>query len=186
MKKLIAILIILIQIFACNRVKNKVESIKGNLDSYLRPTIEEKFKKCTDLNINDTIYNIKETDTYFPLEGEYSLVFNTTEKQINEWIKNKPPWNNKKWQKGPRPYNVLNCNFGLGGTGRYIKTDTKGNVDTVYTNKNKLFGFLTKDNFIYVSREFCCPNDSNLRYHNGQLLILEVDSNKIWYSNWDY
>lgn len=187
----------MIMILSCNRAKEKVNSVvtktkeeihkvKDEIIDYTKPQPpKESFETRTGLKVTDTIFNIIENDTYFPHEGEYSLVFSTTSKQINYWITNESPWG-KEWKDGPIPHHIMNCNFGLGGVGMYIRTDSNGKVDTVYTNKNKIYWFLTEKNFKYVSEEFCCPNDSNLRYHNGRLLILEIDSNKVWYSNWDY
>ena len=59
-----------------------------------------EFQRRTGLLISDSTFNVDSKDTYFPHEGEYSIVFKTTESQIRKWLDTAPPWNNSFWYKG--------------------------------------------------------------------------------------
>ena len=118
----------------------------------------EIFEDRTGLTLTTEQKNLVEKDTYFLQEGEYSQEFNVTREQIETWTAGEPPWNASNWRTGSIP--------------SYL-TDK-------FENGNAI-----SENAIYAFHELCCE-DKNLRFHNGQALILEPDQKKVWYVNWDY
>lgn len=191
-------ILVSISLLSCNRVKKKagekidqlkslVNETEESIKETFNPTTKQLFENRTGLKITDSIYNITEKDTYFPHEGELSIVFNTTQPQIENWIKQSPPWDNPVWNTGKVPAYILNCNFGLdGGVSKSIFSYKDGTTDTVYQGDSVLINLINNDNNAWVSKEYCCEDDSLFRYHDGQLLIIEKDKNKVWYSNWNY
>jgi hypothetical protein len=144
-------------------------------------TKEDKFEDITGLNISDSVSFITKKDTYFVFEGEYSLVLKTTKKQIKKWINERPPWDNKSWNKGPIPFDIgigVQFNF-KDGVARVTNEDGK----EFYSGDTDLETLLNDSTSYYVFKEDCCPD---LRFHDGQLLILQPNTQMVYYSGWNY
>lgn len=148
--------------------------------------IKQDFKKETGLTIQYPIKAVHKNDTYFVTEGEYSIVFKTTSNQVHKWLTSSPPWKEGKWEHGSIPGQIgMHCKFYFpAGTG-LIK---KGTGQWVYAENNALTQMLNDTSNYYTFRERCCPESGSeeLRFHKGDLLVLQTDSNKVWYSSWDY
>jgi len=149
----------------CNRIERKMNSgiekviaARESIRNEFNPTSKKVFEERTGLTLTSEQENLIERDTYFPHEGEYSQVFNVTSKQIETWTTGEPPWNSSDWLTGSLP--------------SYL-TDKFENGNTI------------SENVIYALNELCCE-DRDLRFHNGQALVLELDQHKVWYVNWDY
>src|SRR5688572_4290471 len=70
------------------------------------------FEQRTDLEVTQASEKIDRTDTRAFGEGEYSIVFKTTPKQIETWLNGKPPWDNPRWTNGPIPHKLgIACQF---------------------------------------------------------------------------
>lgn len=142
---------------------------------------EDKFEQITGLNISDTVVFIKKTDTYFPFEGEYSLVFKTTKKQIEKWVKGKPAWGNEIWNKGQIPFDIgmsVQFNFQEG-----VSVASNQDEKKFYSGDKELEKLLNDSTNYYVFKEDCCPD---LRFNDGQLLILNSKTQMVYYSGWNY
>jgi hypothetical protein len=145
---------------------------------------KKEFQQRTGLLISDSTFNVDSRDTYFPHEGEYSIVFKTTESQIRKWLDTTPPWNNSTWLKGQIPHEIgIACQFnfpervGVGGS---------QNDKRVYIGDKDLENLLNDTTNYYSYREDCCTDDSELRFHDGALLIIQPKTRMIYYSNWNY
>jgi hypothetical protein len=149
-------------------------------------TVDKKaeFQKRTSLIIEDSIFNIGGADTYFPHEGEYSIVFKTTEHQIKKWLTNNPPWNNATWSVGQIPHEIgIACQFNFPervgvGSNQDGKKSYSGNKDL-----EKLLNDTTN---YYAFRKDCCNDDIDAGVNDGALIIIQQSTNMVYYSNWNY
>jgi hypothetical protein len=142
-----------------------------------------EFQKRTGLRLADSTFNLANTDTYFPHEGEYSIVFKTTQSQIEAWLKDSPPWNNKNWRTGQIPHGVgIACQFNFPGR---VGVATTQDGRKIYSGDKKLEQLLNDTTNNYVYREDCCSDDQ-LRFRDGALLIIQPKTKMVYYSNWNY
>ena len=142
-----------------------------------------EFKKDTGLSVSEPIEEVYTKDTYGIWEGEYSIVFKTTPSQIQNWIASSPPWNAEKWQHGAIPYEMG------GGRSKFYFSDGvgwAGNKYVSFANNEELLQMLNDTSNYFISKERCCSDNSNLRFHRGNILILQTSKNRVWYSVWDY
>ncbi len=142
------------------------------------------FEKRTGLSISNSISNIDVNDNYELMEGEFSIVFKTSESQIKHWLSGKPPWNNIKWHKGQIPHKLgasVKFNFADGvGLGIY------NNGESIYLGDKDLVKLLNDTTNYYSYVEDCCPDQKGLRFHDGRLLILQPRTRMVYYSVWDF
>jgi len=142
-----------------------------------------EFQKRTGLQFSDVAQNIKETDTYFPHEGEYSIVFKTTQSQIDSWLKGNPPWGNLHWRIGQIPHEVgMQCQFNFSDR---VGVSSYSDGRKVYSGDKELENLLNDTTNYYVFREDCCP-ENGLRFHDGALLIVQPRTKFVYYSKWNY
>ena len=143
------------------------------------------FEERTGLSVRDSISNIVETDGYEFNEGEYSIVFKTTDSQIKSWVDDRPPWENNKWHRGQIPHGIgiaVKFNFPE-GTGS--STDDRG-ITRYEIGDENLIKLLNDTTNYYSYVEDCCPKDKDLRFHDGRLLILQPRTKMIYYAVWDF
>lgn len=128
-------------------------------------------------------FDVVATDTYFAGEGEYSIVFRTTQEQIDTWLKNNPPWKNERWRTGQVPHQIgICCQFNF--PERVAVSGSKESGQT-YRGDKDLEQLLNDTTNYYVFREDCC-NDERLRFHDGALLIIQPRTKMVYYSHWNY
>lgn len=142
------------------------------------------FEERTGLSITDSISNIKATDNYDLQEGEFSIVFKTTDSQINAWVNSSPPWENMQWHKGQIPHHIgvaVHFNF-PSGSGYGIDE----NGISSYTDDSDLTKLFNDTTNYYSFKEDCCANDKDLRFHDGRLLILQPRTKMAYYAVWDF
>jgi len=145
---------------------------------------QREFQRRTGLLISDSTFNVDSQDTYFPHEGEYSIVFKTTESQITKWLEARPPWNNLTWHKGQIPHQIgIACQFNFP---ERVGVTTNRNGKKYYNGDKDLEDLLNDTTNYYSYREDCCTDDEKLRFHDGALLIIQPKTRMIYYSNWNY
>lgn len=91
-------------------------------------------------------------------DGEYYMVFDTTPEEINKYLQT-TPWNNQ-WQKQPVPSDI---SFRTGLTKIYADTFESNDIWYVATGK-----------------------DGAIPYHNGKLMVIDPQLNRVFYSQWDF
>ena len=152
-----------------------------------RKTIDNpgaEFTQITKLEWPKSAKVITVSDTHggFLGDGEFYLVFETEQEDLEKWLSNPPPWEIDEWVSGPVPPEIgSNASFGLGGAG----TSSINGVSTEYWGGEPLIQLLNSNNIWYVAKERCCGRDS-LYFHNGELLIIDLEAGKVWLSSWDY
>lgn len=113
-------------------------------------------------------------------DGEYYLVFDTEIATLKRWMKGPAPWNGT-WKPGPVPGQIgFHCNFGTSG----VSWGTPGG----YSGDPEIVAVLSSARIIYAETELCCNNSLNdpLRWHSGNLLVVNPDTGRVWLSCWDY
>ncbi|QDW25926.1 hypothetical protein FFJ24_014290 [Pedobacter sp. KBS0701] len=142
------------------------------------------FEERTGLSISDSISNIKVTDNYELQEGEFSIVFKTTESQINSWLNSSPPWNNLKWHKGQIPPGIgIATQFNFP---ERVGLATNDDGKTTYFGDENLIKLLNDTTNYYSYVEDCCSDEKGLRFHDGRLLILQPHTRMIYFATWDF
>lgn len=142
------------------------------------------FEDRTGLSISDSINNIKVTDNYELNEGEFSIVFKTTEAQINSWLNSRPPWNNVQWYKGQIPHKIgvaVHFNFPEG-----VGYGTDDNGKSFYDDNNDLTKLFNDTTNYYSYVEDCCTEKAGLRFHDGRLLIIQPRTKMAYYAVWNF
>ncbi|MBN1933613.1 MAG: hypothetical protein JW934_03050, partial [Anaerolineae bacterium] len=87
-----------------------------------------------------------------------------------------------EWKSGPVPPEIgCNASFGIGSAG----IGKVGNDPYKYWGDEQLINLLNSNKILFLANERCCGRNS-LYFHNGELLIIDVDSQKVWFSSWDY
>lgn len=144
---------------------------------------EELFTRLTGLEIKDPIEVELRGNDYMAAEGEEWLIFTTTPEQIARWIEQGRAPYLSEWDTGMVPHQIgFHCSFGLNTPG----VSSVGGEES-YSGDEDIISILSDPGNLYASEERCCGDDEGpLRYHNGTLLIIKPDSNKVYLSVWDY
>ena len=107
---------------------------------------------------------IKADDTHggFHGDGDFYLVFSVDKETFSRWKSQKPPWGASRWERGPVPSEIASrCMFG----------DAKGWCAPASTD------------LFYVAR---ARGPESMRWHNGDLLVLDPEGRVVWLYVWDF
>jgi hypothetical protein len=139
-----------------------------------------RFWYCTGLKWSAEARVIRSADSHggFLGDGEYYLILEADEASIKKWLAERGPWGD--WQRGPVPGEIgYHCRFGGPGVGW---GGPIGGPET-YSGDEELVELLSSDHVWYSARE---RGDARLRWHNGDLIVIDVRSRRIWLSIWDF
>jgi len=122
---------------------------------------------------------LRRGDTHggFHGDGEYCLVCEVDDTTLQKWLARRAPWSD--WQRGPVPGEIgYHCSFGGSGVMWGDSIDSQH-----YSGDEELVKVLSSDQVWYSARE---RGAGSLRWHNGDLIVLDVRSRRIWLSAWDF
>ncbi len=111
-------------------------------------------------------------------DGEYFLVVEVDDAIIKEWLAGRAPWG--EWTQGPVPGSIGTYTR-FGGPGVSYGGPMNGRQQ--YHGDEELVQLLGSDQVWYAARE---RGDDHLRWHNGDLLIIDGRSRRVWLSAWDF
>ncbi len=95
-------------------------------------------------------------------DGEFYVVIETDEQTIQKWLSGSAPWG-QECEHGPVPDEIsYHCSFG------------DYSVSWRTFNSNQVW---------YAAKERCC---SSLRWHNGDLFIVDPQAKTVWFCVWDF
>ncbi len=179
--RIFTILIIVtgLPILACFRFDEIPDQYRETVEN---PDIE--FTQLTDLEWpkNTRVITVADTHGGFFGDGEFYLVFDSDQEILEEWLSNTPPWEVDKWKSGPVPPEIgAKASFGTEGVG----TSSANGGPTEYWGDEQLIQLLNSDSILYAAKERCCGPES-LYFHNGNLLIIDLEAQMVWLSVWDY
>lgn len=117
-------------------------------------------------------------------DGEFYLVFEVDHATLKQWLAESPPWNQGGWDRDPVQTDIRwRCGFGISGMG----ADPAGGGP--YRNPDKTIGQRAREQVLsskhswYVARESCCEE---ARWEIGEILIIDLEHNRVWYSSWKF
>jgi hypothetical protein len=120
-----------------------------------------------------------DTHSGFLGDGERYLVADVGPKVVERWLSDEPPWGNADWKPGPVPAEIgFHCSFGFKGL-----SVTTSVTSAEYHGPTELTRILSSRNVSYAAR---ARGPQSMRWHNGDLLILEPQSGALWLSSWDW
>ena len=143
----------------------------------------EDFVRVTGLEWPSGAKVVRVGDTHggFNGDGEFYLVFDVDKAMLANWLGTNPPWGGNKWNKGPVPGEIgFHCNF---GSSERIYTSNQGSGPSQYGGDPQLVALLSSEKVLYVARE---RGAGSIRWHNGDLLVVDSDAGRVWLSVWDF
>jgi len=149
----------------------------------LRETVENPgrdFKLYTGLDWSNTneILEVGDTHTRFMGLGEFYLVFKTDEQTAAALMASSPHPGYSDWEQGPIPRNI--GVFPTYGISR-LKVESVSDDNVEYKGPAKLTQLFESEKIWYVVK-----SDGLYKgYQNGRLLIIDVNTNTVWFSKWD-
>jgi len=144
---------------------------------------DARFAQISDLEWPETAEVVVASDTHARQgEGEFYIVFDVDVEVLEDWLSNPPPWGTGEWLNGPVPPEIgSHPSFGTDGVS--IGQFDDGPYE--YRGDEQLVTLLSSDEIWYVARERCC-GEGSLYFHNGDLLVLDLDARRVWLSSWDF
>lgn len=113
-------------------------------------------------------------------DGEFYLVFEVDHGTLKQWLDEPPPWEQVEWKRGPISADLVwHGSFGVGGMGG----DPAGGGPDHKISKSELKQVFESDQIWYVDRG---QSHNEERWRNGQILIIDLDRNRVWYSSWKF
>ena len=146
----------------------------------------DNFVKWTGLEYPDSAQIIAFGDDHgiitMSSEGDYFLVFDVDEKSITEILNQQPEspqpeqWAFSEWQSGPVPAEI----------GRGRRFETKATYSTQAhssVTQEEVAQVFEHEDIFYSASERCCDT---IPWHNGTLIVIDPNENRVWVSGWDY
>jgi len=113
-------------------------------------------------------------------DGEFHLVLDLDQSEIDHLLATQPRSPMSQWQSGPVPTEIgFHCSFGTEGV---IALSFDGGK-TKYSGDEELENLLGSSAIVYSALERCCDS---LRWHNGTLLVVDPKNRRVWLSIWDF
>ncbi len=111
-------------------------------------------------------------------DGEFYVVFETDEQTIQKWLSGSAPWG-QEWEQGPVPGEIgFHCSFGtLGASWSTVNGESR------YRGDEELVRLFSSNQTWYAARE---RGSSSLRWHNGDLFIVDPQAKTVWFCVWDW
>jgi hypothetical protein len=108
-------------------------------------------------------------------DGETYLVFEADGPTIAKWLEGPPPWRAGRWHRGPVPV-AIGSNVSFHTTGVFVRGSDygEGNPD--------LLDLLTSGEVWYAARER--ESFPGKPYRQGDLVIIDPRSNRVWWTSW--
>ncbi|QDT81131.1 hypothetical protein Mal35_46090 [Gimesia maris] len=110
-------------------------------------------------------------------DGEFHLVFDTDHATLEQWLTEAPPWEQLKWTGGPVPDEISwQAGFGVKG----MNADPAGGGPDHKISEVEYQSVYESKQTWYVAQ------DRGAGWQHGQILILDLEKNRVWFSRWDY
>jgi hypothetical protein len=104
----------------------------------------------------------------FTGDGEFHLILECDPGTIERWLADHPFWGDSQWQRGPVPREIgFHCTFGNSAS-----IGCCGEIQEVF-NSSRVW---------YAARNRC----PTMPYHQGNLVVVDPESGRVWYSDWKW
>lgn len=138
-----------------------------------------EFKQSTGLTLpaSASIVSSGDVSLDFLGDGEFYLVFEVDQETLKQWLDEPPPWEQIEWKQGPVSNDIgWHCGFGASG----MSADSAGGGPDHNISKLQVEQVLSSEQVRYVAR------DSAPQWEMGQILILDLEHSRVWYSSWKF
>ncbi|HTE19503.1 MAG TPA: hypothetical protein VK689_14130 [Armatimonadota bacterium] len=146
-----------------------------------RRSPNEQFRQATGLKWPETARLVARDDDHGGImgEGEFYLILQADAATLGKWLAGPAPWA-ASWKRGPVPGELgFHCGFGTEGVG----WGSTNGAPPEYTGDARLIRVLGSKDVWYAERNRCCDG---MEWHNGDLLVLDPQSGKVWLAVWDF
>lgn len=127
-----------------------------------------------------SIVSTGDTHGRFQGDGELHIVFDIDRETLEKWLAGPSPWGQSEWKRGPVPPEIgYHCSFGSQGVAMVSIDDGPYQ----YAGDPKLERVLDSTENWYAVRE---RGSGTIRWHNGNLLMIDMKENRVWLSAWDF
>lgn len=110
-------------------------------------------------------------------DGEYYLIFDVDAETITRWLKQPAPWHEVDWQEGPAAGEIPRFfHFGVSG----MSALPQGGATDSPIGEAEIERLLNSPETRYVAQQ-----RSMNSWNNGEILLLDPQQNRVWYSRWD-
>ncbi|WP_298868052.1 hypothetical protein [uncultured Gimesia sp.] len=138
-----------------------------------------EFKQSTGLNLPASASVVSANDVWLDFlgDGEFHLVFDVDHATLKQWLDEPPPWEHAEWKRGPVSEDIgWHCGFGARG----MSADSTGGGPDHNISEVQVELVLTSKQVWYVAQ------DSAQQWEMGQILIIDPEHNRVWYSSWKF
>lgn len=141
-----------------------------------------EFKQSTSLTLPASASIVSSGDVVmdFVGDGEFYLVFEVDQEALKLWLDEPLPWDQAEWKRGPISADLVwHGSFGVGG----MSGDPAGGGLDHKISKSELKQVSKSNQIWYIDRG---QSHNEERWRNGQILIIDLDHNRVWYSSWKF
>ncbi|MGM0488721.1 MAG: hypothetical protein ACQESR_18430 [Planctomycetota bacterium] len=148
---------------------------------YLREELTDpvgEFEAVTGLSCPLSAQIILAKDTHGGLhgDGKTCIALEVQRDVAVAWLNSPPPWNCRQWKHGPVPTEIgIHCN---------MPTRPLYAASKKYRGDKQLRDLLGSPDIWFVARERG-PSNSNIPWHNGNLLVIAPEIGAAWLFVWD-
>lgn len=142
---------------------------------------EGQFTLATGFLCPSTARIVATGDDYggFPMDGEFYVVLECDRDTIQHWLADSPFWFCSHWRRGPVPGKIgYHCRF---GSEESSGCSTLPNGSQKYLGGSDEIRKLLSSPQVWYAAKNRCPT---LPYHSGNLLIIDAENCRVWYSVW--
>jgi hypothetical protein len=117
----------------------------------------------------------------FPADGEFYLILECDSGTIQRWLADRPFWGRSQWRRGPVPPEIgFHCQF---GSSESMGCCTLADGSKEYSGGSaEIREVLSSPRVWYAARDRC----PTIPYHQGNLLVVDPESGRVWYSDWKW
>jgi hypothetical protein len=116
----------------------------------------------------------------FTGDGEFYLIIECDPATIQRWLTDHPFWVSQ-WRPGPVPPEIgFHCHFGSSEMMGYC---TLPDGSQEYSGGSAEVREVLSSPHVWYAAKNRCPS---IPYHQGNLLVVDPESGKVWYSDWKW
>lgn len=141
-----------------------------------------EFQQSTGLTLPVSASVVSSGDVWIDFlgDGEFYLVFEVNPTTLEQWLDQPPPWEQSEWKRGPISADLVwHGSFGVGG----MSGDPAGGGPDHKISELEVEQVFESKQVWYVDRG---TTHDEMRWRNGQVLIIDPEHNRVWYSSWKF
>ena len=136
-----------------------------DLKEFFDPSPATRFTQVTGLELPTNARVLANYYDDWLFDWQSYTVFEADQEDSEAWVSGPPPFGAAEWIRGPVPREVLLCCSGP-------------TWDDLRPER-----LMTSDKVWYAAEQTCCED---LRYHGGELMIIDPELSRVWVAAWDH